>query len=388
MGKFKLEGERCVVLPPFEWRDPKMPTLQILDSLASAEWQRGVPPKAHAVDSPKRFNVSDPVQQRGYLQCLLGLDTLIAAGLRSLPSNQKPMYYAAVLAHNTPAEVPLNGSKEQYAALAILDTGGNGDESDDEHRQGVLGNGREIMACDPCPGPAPVKRRRKAAVGAPRKKNKEAAPDWADSLCPSFCVDESAEQPGQPAQPLEDVPLVPAVELPAAQGGVGQHGPATELSALESVGQRDQLGQHSQCQQQDQQDQLVQQAEPQVQQPQPQVQQPQVIGGREVRSHGERTVLEGSTVTYEKHGVRGIVGSYERLRTNCKVHGAKCKTSRSFSARLCKTSGLDEGLEPFAFLGLWLKSASLYPQENWSAHAGWRPTPQEVAAYAKEMKWV
>ena len=64
LGHFKLEGERRVVLPHFEWRDPKMPTLQILDSLASAKWQRGQPPKAHALDSPKRFNVSDPVQQR------------------------------------------------------------------------------------------------------------------------------------------------------------------------------------------------------------------------------------------------------------------------------------------------------------------------------------
>ena len=58
------------------------------------------------------------------------------------------------------------------------------------------------------------------------------------------------------------------------------------------------------------------------------------------------------------------------------------------SAKFAEESGLDESLEPFAFLGLWLKSASLYPQENWTGHSAWKPKAHEVAAYAKEMKWV
>ena len=110
------------------------------------------------------------------------------------------------------------------------------------------------------------------------------------------------------------------------------------------------------------------------------------MGGREVRSRGQKIPLEGSTATYEKRGVRGILGSYERLRTNCKVHGAKCKASRTFSAKFAEESGLDESLEPFAFLGLWLQSASLYPDRT--GHSAWRPEAHEVAAYAKEMKWV
>ena len=102
-------------------------------------------------------------------------------------------------------------------------------------------------------------------------------------------------------------------------------------------------------------------------------------------------VLEGATVTFEKHGLRGHPGAYERLRVRCPLH-SNCEAQRSFSARLAEQSGLPVDLEPYAFIGLWLsrRHDSEFPGQHGQQvpHNKWKPDPGSVALYAWKNWWV
>ena len=66
-----------------DWRSVDCPTLAILDNLANSGWSRGNARRLHTLGGPKKMRqVNDPVKERAYLQCLVGLANLVAEGGR------------------------------------------------------------------------------------------------------------------------------------------------------------------------------------------------------------------------------------------------------------------------------------------------------------------
>ena len=96
----------------------------------------------------------------------------------------------------------------------------------------------------------------------------------------------------------------------------------------------------------------------------------------------QHTTLEGVSVIFDKHGFRGQRGAYERLIAFC----PKCKVQvqRSFSAKFSKVSGLGD-LEPYAFIGCWLSRCSSFSSK--AEHKAWKPTVEDVKAYAAGQSW-
>ncbi len=100
-----------------------------------------------------------------------------------------------------------------------------------------------------------------------------------------------------------------------------------------------------------------------------------------------RAIVEGVEVHEEAHGVIGQPGSYRRLIVRCGQHGgprAQCRKTRSFGTREGQRSGLGD-IEPFAFLGAWLKAHSKF--EDAATHKRYSPGVEEVHAYAVENRW-
>ena len=81
-----------------DWRSVDCPTLAILDNLANSGWSRGNAPRLHTLDGPKKMRqVSDPVKEKAYLQCLVGLANLVAeGGGGGLRSDQRLGYYKVI----------------------------------------------------------------------------------------------------------------------------------------------------------------------------------------------------------------------------------------------------------------------------------------------------
>jgi len=81
----------------------------------------------------------------------------------------------------------------------------------------------------------------------------------------------------------------------------------------------------------------------------------------------------------------GQLGHYVRLVASCPycdtVHEG-CEKKRSISEN--QTQAIGEK-EPLAFLGCWLQCASLF--EDRASHMKFRPTLEDVRAYAKEQGW-
>ena len=68
----------------------------------------------------------------------------------------------------------------------------------------------------------------------------------------------------------------------------------------------------------------------------------------------------------ETNGVVDVPGSYRRLVVNCGHPGhatekaaAQCRKRRNFGVRAASASGLGL-MEPYAYLGAWLRGAALY----------------------------
>ena len=95
------------------------------------------------------------------------------------------------------------------------------------------------------------------------------------------------------------------------------------------------------------------------------------VGGARVRVGGARDeagadMVEGVRVFEEAHGVVDTPGSYRRLVVNCghpahatQKAAAQCRKRRNFGVRAASASGLGL-MEPYAYLGAWLRAAALY----------------------------
>ena len=105
-----------------DWRSVDCPTLAILDNLANSGWRRGNAPRLHTLDGPKKMRqVNDPVKERAYLQCLVGLANLVAEGGGSgLRSDQRLGYYKVICG---PKNICDMLSQVIFSIISALSTG-------------------------------------------------------------------------------------------------------------------------------------------------------------------------------------------------------------------------------------------------------------------------
>ena len=97
----KLVSAEAILPAVEDWRSVDCPTLAILDNLANSGWSRGNAPRLHTWDGPKKMRqVNDPVKERAYLQCLVGLDNLVEGGGGGLRSDQRLSYYKVLAPKN------------------------------------------------------------------------------------------------------------------------------------------------------------------------------------------------------------------------------------------------------------------------------------------------
>ena len=98
-----------------------------MKALCARGFRAKPPPPVHRLKdkgTEKSFGArtSDHASRRGYLQCLVNLNDLVARGLTGLDSGQLETYYKTILNHSAPATVPLNATaKELKGILALQD---------------------------------------------------------------------------------------------------------------------------------------------------------------------------------------------------------------------------------------------------------------------------
>ncbi len=104
------------------------------------------------------------------------------------------------------------------------------------------------------------------------------------------------------------------------------------------------------------------------------------------------THLEGVPVWEDVHGTPGSAGGYRRFFVRCPLAGGAhemggqcgpCAKRRGTGP--AQTAGIGP-MEPFAYLGVWLRRASDFASRG--EHVRYRPSPDTVAAYARERGWL
>ena len=322
------------------WADLRISAWTCLSLLAEQGWTRGRPPAVFTRESEKVFFAKDPVQSKAYLRCLLGLETLIDGASDGLPSGQTNMYYSCVLAAGAVSPVPVGQSAAVYAVLlkkrsaegqfpALEDEDEGADSGEEEG--GVADDASSDAVFEPLGQSARPKKKQKAARG--QRRASTGGSDWAALV---WDAGDTASVPvGASSAPL---PIADAAQASDGQIAVGE----AEASPAAPV-------------------------------PEP-----------EGQDRARLFVLEGVQLEEEYHGVPGTRGAYKRLRAVCQAH-AKCRSQRSFSQKFGRASGLGDQ-EPFAFLGCWLRAAPNFV-ENPEGHARWKPSTDEVVAYANSMGW-
>ena len=356
-------GDHAQVVPAADWKDTAVPTLRLLEELASRGWSRGFSPLEHTVDTPRLFSFADPLAAKAYLRCLLGLEELFARDVdfAALPSKEQIGYYQCVLLSEKPSLVARGQPSAHYrSALKALTSGeenagqllaiADADaDADAEAAPPIAPSSAGVEVCvrrsDNCQSSA--KRRMSSsdsAVAKPKPKLARAAlqSDWQAIVC----ADAPAPAPvaslsGAPASSSDPCGSVSAsivqVEVVASSAsGSGQ----ASIAPLPA--------------------------------PQPEV--PIAVG---------RTLLEGVAVVHEAHGIVDTPGSYRRLMVTCPHHrGSKpCRKKRNFGVRSAATALGDA--EPYAFLGAWLRAHADF--ESASEHSRFAPSAATVRAYASEV---
>ena len=347
-------SEPEVVSAPTDWRLEETPALCLLESLALAGWMRGPPPLQHTVVSAKQFQVKDPIASRAYLRCLLGLDGLLGK-MPFLRSDQPATYYSCVLASEQPRIIPCDRSPAEYKQLLA--------SSLDESRLALLDDDRVDVA-----GPA-----------SPTSSDEVVVTVSTRATRGNPCVANLRRARGRGAKQEDWGSLVwsaaPAPQAkPALQDARNAATQQCEQAALEGPVSNSGAASSS--------DQAPPAAEPAG----PAVELAALPLG-DSNPTRKRSILEGSEVVEEAHGVFGQPGSYRRLIVSCAHHGTKkgsCRKTRSFGVR---SSAQDLGdLEPYAFLGLWLREHAEFADS--AAHKKYAPTAAQVRAYASEKAWL
>jgi hypothetical protein len=85
-----LQRSLCLSQLPRPKSVTALPALTCLESLLKAGWSIGKPPAIHTVNTTKQLKIGrDLVQQKSYLQCLVAIEDLAAAGCDGVPSGER-----------------------------------------------------------------------------------------------------------------------------------------------------------------------------------------------------------------------------------------------------------------------------------------------------------
>ena len=308
-----------------DWTDSECPALVLLQALALAGWARGHPECPHTEKSPRVFEIEDPMRDKAYLRCLLGLSQLISErGLPALHPGQTPRYYACVLCAARPADVPLGQSAAQYAALlrntalAITDTHIDG-HSEDEVARPDSSSEEVFMSGHTAKKPA-------------RKKAKKAGRTvaWHELVWPGA--------------PPHRAPIADAVQP--------VHGHQEPPPIADAVGVPEES---------------------------------QLVVAPVAATDGQPLplYLEGVRVAGDGHGVFGQPGAYRNIRVRCPHHATCGRPGRAFGTKDGLLTRLGDN-EPYAYLGCWIRAGSAMDAD---AHRSWRPSHAQTVAYAAEFGW-
>ena len=339
-----------------DWKDSSVPTWTVVNALADAGWVPGPAPDVHTLASAKQLgNMKDAVTTKSYLRCLLGLPELLKGDFTQLRSAQTNKYYDCVLRAVRPHTIPMGLSAKRYKAVLLAITNGQ------EEQLGQLESGIAAAAiCDGIEIPL-IMPKRKAANSGPaaaskcKRAKKAVLEDWNSLLC--WRPADHAEQ----LNPIEDL------ETPgASSGGASLEPPADHGQAAPSAGKQEASP--------------MQIDEPEAQPVERAASPKQDQEMSWASSAGDRLSILGCPVANDCHGALGQPGSYRRYKVKCPLHKG-CHTSRSFSEKLAKPSGLGDQ-EPLVFIAVWLKRAADFDKP---AHKAYKPTPAETVAYAKEV---
>ena len=301
----------------------------------------------------RHFSVQDPVRERAYLQCLDNVSELVGDEAGQLRSGQRNAYYRALVATGQLAGVPLGANDTTYRDIIKGQCGQLGQLEDEAEKAESSDESIVVVVSRPLAA-RPAKRK---AAPAPSKSKRQKRQDWALALCPAL----GSAGPALPAIAPAQLALTDA---PGQPGGAASSSSGLQPQGDAAAGAAAGAAEASRATQQ-----------------------------QTLPEKKQHIILEGATVTYEKHGQQGQPGSYERLRAKCPFH-PNCHGQRSFSARFAKQASLPVDLEPYAFIGLWLSKREdprFLPgqdgqQKEW--HDKWKPDAASIARYAREQGWV
>ena len=345
---FRVVQDAGVVAVAAEWKDPTVPAWTLLRALADAGWDYAPPPdEGHTAVSARSFTSKDPVADKCYLRCLLGLPDLLTAAFPVLKAGQQARYYQCLLSGLPPESVPLGLPAAGYKALLAsaadvdaVDPAASDEDEDVAALQDMPGAGGGLLLDLPVVGRGRAAdghhcRKRARQGGRVQTPRPPLLSGLSDALASIWTHLDAARRP------VEALPLCDADAAAAP--------PTSVLAAVEDVP----TGASSSSQ------------------------------GAHVSPSPAAAVfraqVEGVDVQQETWGVHGRPGSYQRLKVQCPWH-KKCRMTRSFSSKFGRDSGLGD-LEPYAYLGRWLQAAADY--DGGKAHQGFKPSVVEVQAYAR-----
>ena len=269
---------------PSDWRDEQVPAIVLLEQLAAAGWTRGRRPAWHTRSSDKCFDVADPVKDRNYLRCLVGLGALFDAddAFVGLPSGQQCSFYDCVLAAPKPSAIPRDLKAADYRAILDRPSSSSGAAA-------VIDAG----AADPPPEDVVV-------VAKPAFFGRSAGP-----RPPPRPPAPKRFQPSQPA-PAQDWGVLVALPQPAPAPAAAASTQLPSQQAIQAAAPRAQAQAAAPSQ-------LV------AIDPAPPL--PEAVAGEAGRAaqgaKAQRHLLEGVQVIEDAHGVIGQPRSYRRLKVCC-----------------------------------------------------------------------
>ena len=159
-GCRQINRSLCMALQPLPKQASAVPVLLCLETLVNTGWRVGKPPPLHTSKASKCFKLAaDPVGQKCYLQCLLALEALEAAGCNGVCPGKGAKVYGELL--GSLEQGPLLASTQDTSAAAadpdtkadpvdeVLSMDGmqrRGDASGTT-RMNLVERAREVLAC-------------------------------------------------------------------------------------------------------------------------------------------------------------------------------------------------------------------------------------------------
>lgn len=319
-------------------REPRTPTVVVIEQLVRAGWERGVPPRLHLEDSPKFFGQDKFSRSKFYLQCLTARQQLADCGLAALPSGESEWYYRAILAAKHPAQVPRGQSVKKYKAL--LDDDGQAPE------QGALEAPRAAGALCDMSGSEHGSDSSEAivAVGFPHSGGYDDPQPEVRTLLPPILSGRGSSGQGVSA---------------VVDGNSRPDSPSRLLSAPSPPSSTD-SGQSQAA---------------------------VVVAGQRVAVPAPRPPVH-DCIKVEEHLRPGQLGHYRRYTTQCPLaQTGHCAVVSCGKRRNCGQAQMGHlgPAAPEAFLMVWRNAASSFASK--ADHQRWSPTIPEVRRFMIEQGW-